>query len=162
MDHGSRPGEQPVVWHVADEQDVVTGGSEPSPAGLDDGAQAGPFDGGRDDVAEPLVVVRDHAAEPDEHRRGTGPQEVDELIGGLPSRRAGRRGRAPVSGGPGASEAASSLRSHRRRSRPISFGASSGRTDTVLMGANTYRVRSELVAGGEPGTGEHAVAPTSP
>ena len=56
VDHGSRPGEQPVVWQVADEQDVVTGGSESGPARLDDGAHAGTFDGGRDDVVESIVL----------------------------------------------------------------------------------------------------------
>jgi hypothetical protein len=60
------------VWQVTDEQDVVTGGSEFGPAGLDDGAHAGVLDGGRDDVIESLVG-RGHAAEADEHRRGTGP-----------------------------------------------------------------------------------------
>jgi hypothetical protein len=49
----------------------VTGGSEFGPAGLDDGPHAGPLDGGRDDVVESFVA-RGHAAEPDEHRRGTG------------------------------------------------------------------------------------------
>src|SRR5947207_893528 len=43
VDHGSRPGKQPVVWQVTDQQDVVTGGSEFGPAGLDDGAYAGMF-----------------------------------------------------------------------------------------------------------------------
>jgi hypothetical protein len=59
------------VWQVADEQDVVTGWSEFGSAGLDDGAHAGTFDGGRDDVVKPLVG-RGHAAESDEHRRRTG------------------------------------------------------------------------------------------
>jgi hypothetical protein len=72
VDHGSHSRKQPVVWQVTDKQDVVTGGSEFGPAGLDDGAHAGTLDGDRDDVMESLVG-RDHAAEPDEHRRGTGP-----------------------------------------------------------------------------------------
>jgi hypothetical protein len=77
VDYGSRAGEQPVVWQVTDMQDVVTGGSEAGPAGLDDGAYAGTFDGDCDDVMESLVG-RGHAAEPEEHRRGAGPQEVDQ------------------------------------------------------------------------------------
>ena len=87
-------GEQPVVWQVADEQDVVAGGREFGPAGLDDGAHTGTSDGDRDDVVESFVG-RGHAAEPDEHRRGTGREEVDQLIRGLPARRSGR---PPVSG----------------------------------------------------------------
>src|SRR3954453_2809607 len=33
VDHGSRPGKQPVVWQVTDDQDVVTGGARFGPAG---------------------------------------------------------------------------------------------------------------------------------
>ena len=56
-------------------------GRESGPAGLHDGAHAGSSDGGRDDVVEPLVV-RGHAAEPDEHRGRTGAEEVDQQVRG--------------------------------------------------------------------------------
>jgi hypothetical protein len=56
-------------------------------------------------------VGRGRAAEPDERRRGTGPEEVDQLIRGLPSR---RRGWPPVAG-------------HVRRSGPVAArGTSAG------------------------------------
>jgi hypothetical protein len=71
VDHGGRTRKQPVVWHVADDQDVVAVGSEFGPARLDDSAYAGALDGDRYDLGESLVA-RGHAAEPDEHRRGPG------------------------------------------------------------------------------------------
>ena len=155
MDHGGRPGKQPLVRQVVDQQDVVTDGSELGPAGLDDGAHADPVDRGRDDVVESLVG-RGHAAEPDEYRRGTGPEEVDQLVRRPPVR---RHGRPPVSG-------------HMRRSGPVGGSGDHGRAEAVadrpvIRWGRRLRGGGEVEPGAQPpqhvgvegtGSGEHLAA----
>jgi hypothetical protein len=81
---------------------------------------------------------RGHAAEPDEHRRGTGAEEVDQQIRGLPSRRAGR---PPVSG-------------HVHRRGPVGGSGDHCRAEAVADRPVIRRARRRLRCGGgeiEPG-----------
>jgi hypothetical protein len=81
MDDGGHSGEQPLVGSLADGEDVVAGGRQAGPAGLEDAAHAD-FPKSLDrDVGEPLGVARArrHASEADEHRRVAAFEEVDQV-----------------------------------------------------------------------------------
>jgi len=78
MRHGGDPGEQQLVIDLVHEQRLVgpIGGRKAAPAGADDQAYPGPTGRIEHDRGGGCGVTTGHRAEPDEHRRITGRQEL--------------------------------------------------------------------------------------
>jgi hypothetical protein len=90
VNHGRRAGEQPVVRHVADEQDVIPGRRQSRPARLHNRAHARTMHRRRDDLVQPVSMGWRHASEAHEDRWRAALQELDQFHRRLPSHWPGR------------------------------------------------------------------------